>query len=73
MGRIVLSCNHEVYDFDYAHSIITKGTDRYGNFAIKYKTVCSVCKEMHKTEGVLFETQEDAYKWLTNFQKPVWS
>jgi hypothetical protein len=64
MSRIILSCGHEVYDFLHAYHIMTKGTDRYGERAIVYQTVCGPCEDHYRQKGQIFDFEEVAYIWV---------
>jgi hypothetical protein len=65
MARIILSCGHEVYDFPHAYHVMTKGTDRYGNRAIEYQTVCGPCEDRYRQSGDIFDFEEVAYLWVS--------
>jgi hypothetical protein len=45
---------------------MTKGTDRYGDRAIVYQTVCGACEDMYRREGNIFDFEEVAYQWVSN-------
>lgn len=64
MSRIILSCGHEVYDFPHAYHVMTRGTDRYGNRAIIYQTVCGPCEDRYRQAGDIFDSEEVAYLWV---------
>lgn len=61
---IILSCGHTVDDFNQSHDIIVKTTDRAGEKAISYQTVCRTCMDKYQRIGYIFETQEQALAWL---------
>lgn len=61
---IILSCGHEVMDMDQVHDAITKTTDRCGEKAISYGVVCGPCEDRYRQQGYLFDTEEEAMKWL---------
>ena len=61
---IVLSCGHEVSDFEHAYSITVKSVDRAGEKALGYITVCGPCEDGYRQHGNIFDNEEDAYKWL---------
>jgi len=63
MSRIILSCGHEVFDFSHAYHIMTKGSDRYGERAIVYQTVCGPCEDRYRQKGQIFDFEEVAYMW----------
>ena len=65
MSRIILSCGHEVYDFPHAYHVMTKSTDRYGNRAIEYQTVCGPCEDRYRQAGDIFDFEEVAYLWVS--------
>lgn len=65
MARIILTCGHEVHDFPRAYHIMTKGTDRYGERAILYQTVCGCCEDMYRRAGDIFDFEEVAYLWVS--------
>jgi len=71
MSRIVLSCGHEVNDFSRAYHIMTKGTDRYGERAIVYQTVCGPCEDRYRQKGQIFDFEEVAYMWVKNFKEEL--
>lgn len=62
---IILSCGHREDDFDKHHSIIVRSCARDFSLAIGYMTVCADCKQYYADNGLLFETESDAMKWLT--------
>ena len=64
MFRIILSCGDEVYDLKHAHTIMTKGQDRYGSRAIVYQTVCGPCADEYRRAGELFDFEEVAQVWV---------
>ena len=61
---IVLSCGHEVDDFDHVHDVMYKSTDRTGEKAISYAVVCGSCEDSHRQQGYLFENEEQAWEWM---------
>ena len=61
---IVLSCGHEVVDFDHAYDIMVKATSREGEKAIGYMTVCGPCEDQYRQVGNIFDTEEQAQQWL---------
>jgi len=69
MSRIILSCGHEIYNFTQSYQIMTKGTDRYGERAIIYQTVCGPCEERYRQQGQIFDFEEVAYQWVSKGQK----
>lgn len=70
---IILSCGHEVADFDHAYSVITKATARDGEKALLYSTVCGPCEDAYRQRGALFDSNQDAEIWLNseNWQYPT--
>jgi hypothetical protein len=44
---------------------MTKSTDRYGNRAIAYQTVCGPCEDRHRQAGDIFDFEEVAYLWVS--------
>lgn len=64
MGKIVLSCGHEVDYFGNAYNVLTKSTDRCGCKAVAYSTVCGPCEDRYRQAGELFESGELANEWL---------
>jgi hypothetical protein len=64
MFRLILSCGDEVYDLKHAHTIMTKGQDRYGSRAIVYQTVCGPCADEYRRAGELFDFEEVAQVWV---------
>jgi len=69
MSRIILSCGHEIYNFTQSYQIMAKGTDRYGERAIIYQTVCGPCEERYRQQGQIFDFEEVAYQWVSKGQK----
>jgi hypothetical protein len=69
MARIILSCGHEVFDFKHSYHTMTKGTDRYGERAIVYQTVCGTCEDRYRQQGQIFDFEEVAYQWVSKGQK----
>jgi hypothetical protein len=61
---IVLSCGHKVDSFKRAFDVVYKSFDEEGMKAVAYAMVCGPCEDDFRKGGVLFETQEDAEKWL---------
>jgi len=61
---IILSCGHEVVDFDHAYDIMIKATSREGQKAIAYMTVCGPCEDRYRQQGQIFDTMQDADEWL---------
>lgn len=63
----ILSCGHTEPDTEESYSVITKGEacgfEGYQK-ALFYKTVCHACKEDYAQEGILFNSEEEAYRWL---------
>jgi hypothetical protein len=64
MSRIILSCGHEVFDFPHTYHIMTKSTDRYGERAILYQTVCGPCEDRYRQRGQIFDSEQVAYAWM---------
>lgn len=64
-GKIVLSCGHEVDSFAHCYDIRIKTTDRCGEKAIAYMTVCGPCEDRYRRIGYVFDTQDLALQWLT--------
>lgn len=63
----ILSCGHREDDFDKQYNVITKSSscDEDGfKKAIAYSTVCKECKDFYIEEDLLFETEDEAIKWL---------
>jgi hypothetical protein len=69
MARIILSCGHEVFDFKHSYHTMTKGTDKYGDRAIVYQTVCGTCEDRYRQQGQIFDFEEVAYQWVSKGQK----
>ena len=61
---IILSCGHEVFDFDHAYDIMVKETSRKGEKAIGYMTVCGPCLDQYQEVDHVFDTEEQANEWL---------
>ena len=62
-----LSCGHREDDMDKHYNVITKSSDcDEDGFkkALAYSVVCKKCKEFYKKENALFDTEEEAMKWL---------
>jgi hypothetical protein len=68
MSRIILSCGHEVYDFDHVYTIMTKSCDRYGLPAIAYQTTCGPCEDQYRQRGQILDTEQQAFEWLKEQQ-----
>lgn len=66
MAKIILSCRHEVDDFDHAYNIIIKTTDRSGEKALSYLIVCGSCEDMYRQQGAIFDNVIAAEQWLLN-------
>lgn len=64
---IICSCGCRVEDLDETHNIICQsealGENGYQK-ALSYQTVCEDCKQEYKEAGVLFNSEEDAFRWL---------
>jgi hypothetical protein len=43
---------------------MTKGTDRYGERAIVYQTVCGPCEDRYRQAGEIFDFEEVAHMWV---------
>jgi hypothetical protein len=43
---------------------MTKGSDRYGERAIVYQTVCGPCEDHYRQKGQIFDFEEVAYMWV---------
>ena len=65
---IILSCGHEVFDFDHAYDIMVKATSREGEKAIAYMMVCGPCEDEYRQVGHIFDTEEQAQEWLKKEQ-----
>lgn len=63
---IILSCGHEVDDFEHAYNVITKSTDRQGDKALMYSTVCGPCEDKFRQHGQLFDTESEAMSWVNS-------
>lgn len=61
---IILSCGHEIDDFDHSFSVMTKYTDRRGEKALNYSMVCGPCEDRYRRFGDLFDTEQQAEEWL---------
>lgn len=61
---IILSCGHEVDDFDHSHDVIVKTSDRAGGKALGYMVVCGPCEDRYRQHGELFDSEEQGYDWL---------
>lgn len=64
----ILSCGHQARDDEDEYPVITKGEacgfEGYQK-ALFYKTVCQACKEDYAKEGILFNSEEEGYRWLS--------
>jgi hypothetical protein len=69
MSKIVLSCGHEVDDMDHGYTIFTKTTDREGNKAVAYQTVCGPCEDRYRQHSEILDSEEAADAWL---EKEEW-
>jgi hypothetical protein len=61
---IILSCGHEVSNFNKSFNVLTKATSREGEKAISYSCVCGSCEDIYRQNGQLFDTEVKAYEWL---------
>ncbi len=68
-NMIILSCGHEVDDFNKSFNVLTKATSRDGEKAISYSCVCGACEDMYRQHGEIFDTEAKAYEWLN---KEMW-
>lgn len=59
---IIGTCGHGLKDLGI--SIYVKDSDKEGNKAVSYMTVCDKCYEWWKDSGELFNSGEEAYDWL---------
>jgi len=66
---IVLSCGHEVADFNHTYRIMCKSSDSEGGKAIEYSIVCGPCEDSCRQAGFLFDTEAEATEWL---QRESW-
>jgi len=64
MANIILSCGHQVEDFDHAYNVTIKSSDRAGEKALSFMVVCRHCEEIHRTSGNMFESEEAGLQWL---------
>jgi hypothetical protein len=64
MNKIILSCGHEVDDFDDGYEVMVKATDRRGEKAISYMVVCGACEDRYRQSGDLFDHENAADAWL---------
>lgn len=69
MSKIILSCGHEVDDFDHAHNIIVRATGRSGEKALAYLIVCGSCEDGYRQQGDIFDDESAAEQWL---EKSEW-
>lgn len=64
---IICSCGHRIEDFDDSENIICQSEhldeDGYKK-ALSYQTVCKSCKQEYKEAGILFKSEEEAFRWL---------
>lgn len=58
----ILTCGHEVDNFEDRHEVCCKEYTREGNKALAYKVVCKQC--YWGTDS--FNTEEEAMEWLLN-------
>lgn len=61
---IILSCGHKVSDFEHAHNIMIKTTDRMGEKAISHMVVCGPCEDRYRQNGLIFDSEDVAYEWV---------
>lgn len=66
---IILSCGHEVSDFDHALAVTVKAVDRCGDKALSYAIVCGACEDQHRQQGSIFDTESAGLEWLAH---PEW-
>lgn len=62
---IVLSCGHQVSDYEHTHDVMVKTTDKSGEKAIAYMIVCGSCEDRYRQSGALFDNESVAYAWAS--------
>lgn len=65
---IILSCGHEVGDFEHSHTVMIKETNDYGGKAIGYMMICGACEDKYRQAGAIFDNEETAFEWLEKEQ-----
>ena len=65
---IILSCGHEVDDFEHSHTVMIKETNDYGGKAIGHMMICNVCENKYRQVGAIFDNEETAFEWLEKEQ-----
>jgi len=65
---IICSCGHEVDDMNHTYSIFIKSTDRCGDKALAYITVCGPCEDQYRQRGNIFDNEQDGFEWLRKEQ-----
>lgn len=68
MMAIVCSCGHEVDDLDHTYNVLIKATDRSGEKALSYLTVCGPCEDRYRQVGYIFDDHEEGFSWLEKEQ-----
>jgi hypothetical protein len=53
---------------DHGYTIFTKTTDREGNKAVAYQTVCGPCEDRYRQHGEILDSEEAADAWLEKEQ-----
>lgn len=61
---IILSCGHKTDDLDNSFNVITKESDRRGEKALAYRSVCAKCKKEYEINGELLKSEADGLVWL---------
>ena len=61
---IVLSCGHEVKDFDQSHYVRYKSIDREGNRAVAIALFCDVCEDKLRQDNDILDSEDAATHWM---------
>lgn len=65
-NNIILSCGHSINSIEKSHSVMIKAQDRHGNKALKFSSLCSLCRNRYFKNDELFDDENEAILWLTS-------
>lgn len=61
-GKMIGTCGHEIYNFDYQLSIMEY--DAEANRVISYVIVCLNCKNLYEKWGIVLHNEQEQSDWL---------
>ena len=64
MGELILSCGHKASRGFFGHQISVKSYDRENNRVVDYLSVCDLCHESARLNGLILITSEQEKEWL---------